>query len=375
MKYILYTVFAALILSGCTRAVTSYIRGERVSKQPLRLLLAKNSTSLNIVINSHFKINGSKDSSSEAKGFKAEVESKNIVIDGKAYGPKVKITPGNNLFHLNGNEFRGNLVLYVDNGKLCAVEDFTMEEYLYGVVGREMSGSSPIEALKAQAVAARTFGYYEAGLRHTKDYDIDNIRQSQAYIGTESENPNSIYAVNLTAGEVIKYKGDIIFAAFAANCGGYTEDNSEVFGNKLPYLQAIPCTFCKKYPNSTWQEEIETDHIVSSLRKKGFDIKSISTIYITDTSKAGRVKSIDIITDKGRISMTTNEFRLAIGSDKFKSARFSVRSKGATLQFTGRGWGHGVGLCQDGADGMAKAGASYRRILTRYYTGIELGQK
>jgi len=104
-------------------------------------------------------------------------------------------------------------------------------------------------------------------------------------------------------------------------------------------------------------------------------VNRVSNIEIIDTSRAGRVKQIAIITDKGQIKMSTNEFRLAVGSDKFKSARFTVRCKGDSLLFTGKGWGHGVGMCQDGADGMAKAGSSYRRILTRYYSGIELGQK
>ncbi|OGF46035.1 MAG: hypothetical protein A2452_12480 [Candidatus Firestonebacteria bacterium RIFOXYC2_FULL_39_67] len=375
LKYIISLALAVILLPGCTGGGSSYIRSDKGKKDPIRLLLVKNAGSVDVVVNGAFKIDGASDASFGPKGFKVDIDNNSIVIEGKSYGSKVKILPTNNKFHLNGNEFRGSLVFYISDGKLNAVEDFSMEEYLYGVVGREMSGSSPIEALKAQAVAARTFGYYEAGLRRTKEYDIDNLRQSQAYSGTESENHNSIEAVDLTSGEIMKYKGEPIFAAFAANCGGYTEDNREVFGNKLPYLQAVPCTFCKHYPHASWREEIDTSYIVSSLKRKGFDVDRISNIDITDTSKAGRVKQISIITDKGRITMSTNEFRLAVGSDKFKSARFTVRSRGDSLLFTGKGWGHGVGMCQDGADGMAKAGSSYRRILTRYYTGIELGQK
>ena len=374
-KYIVSIAVAGALLAGCAGGGSSYVRGEKGKRQPIKLLLAKNESSLEIVVNGTFKIDGTSDSASGPKGFKVQVDSNAVVIEGKAYGSRAKIIPANSRFHLGGCEFRGNLILYVDDGKLNAVEDFTMEEYLYGVVGREMSGSSPLEALKAQAVAARTFGYYEAGLRRTKEYDIDNIRQSQAYIGTESENPHSIEAVDQTSGEVMRYKGEFIFAAFAANCGGYTEDNKEVFGNKLPYLQAVPCTFCKRYPHASWQGEIEVSHIINSLRKKSFDVNRVSNIEIIDTSRAGRVKQIAIITDKGQIKMSTNEFRLAVGSDKFKSARFTVRCKGDSLLFTGKGWGHGVGMCQDGADGMAKAGSSYRRILTRYYSGIELGQK
>jgi len=365
----------ALILAGCTGGSSRYLRFEKGKKQPLKLLIAKDAVSFEIVINSDFKIEAAGVSSFKAKGLKAEIEKQSIIIDKKSYGNRLKILPDNNIFILNGSKYRGNLALYIEDGTLNAIEDFTMEDYLYGVVGMEMSGSSPIEALKAQAVAARTFAYYEMSSKSTKEYDMDNLPQAQAYSGMESENPNSIDAVNLTFGEIMRYKGQPIFAAFSANCGGYTEDNKEVFGYKLPYLQAVPCPFCKGYQHSSWQEEIQTSYIIERLKKKGFDAKTISSIEITDTSKAGRVKQIAIITDKGKIKMTTNDFRLTLGSDKFKSARFTTRSKGANILFTGRGWGHGVGMCQDGADNMARVGNSYRRILTRYYAGIELGTK
>jgi len=372
----IFLIFTMLLLfPGCTGGGSSYLRSERGKKELLRLLLSNNTSSLELQVKSPFKLSGSTETAFDRKSFKAEINNNSIVIDGNAYGTGVKIIPDNRKFLLNKAEYRGNLIIYIKAGKLCAVEDFTMEEYLYGVVGKEMSGNSPIEALKAQAVAARTFGYYEAGIRKNKDYDIDNLLQSQAYDGTESENPRSIEAVELTCGEVMKYKGEIIFAAFSANCGGYTEENKEVFGTFLPYLQAVPCPFCKMYPHASWQEAIETAYIVNCLKKKGIDINRISGIEITDTSKAGRVKQIAIICDKGRINMPTNEFRLAIGSDKFKSARFTVRSRGENLVFTGKGWGHGVGMCQDGADGMARTGNNYRRILTRYYLGVEIGQK
>ncbi|MCX5776489.1 MAG: SpoIID/LytB domain-containing protein [Candidatus Firestonebacteria bacterium] len=375
LKYAISFFVVMLLLGGCTGGGAYSLRSDKGKKQNLKILLAKNMESVEFSINGPFKIDSTAVFSVGPKSFRAKIKNNSIVIEDKVYGSRVNIASDNHRFHLSKSEFRGDLLLYVESGKLNAVENFTMEEYLYGVVGREMSGSSPIEALKAQAVAARTFGYYEKSIRKTNEYDIDNLIQSQAYIGTESENQYSIEAVDLTCGEVMKYKGDVIFAAFAANCGGYTENNKEVFGYSLPYLQAVPCTFCRKYEHASWQEEIETTYIVSSLKKKGLDVTIISGIDIIDTSKAGRVKTISIATDKGRINMSINEFRLAVGSEKFKSARFSVRTKGNTLLFKGRGWGHGVGMCQDGADGMAKLGNNYRRILTRYYCGIEIGQK
>ena len=362
------------ILAGCGGTGYSYLKVDRGIKQSLRLLLEKNKTTSAVAINSPFKIESS-GTSFGPKIIKIEVNSNSIIIDGNSYGARVKIIPENQRFTISGIEYRGNLILYCEDGKFNAVEDFSIEEYLYGVVGMEMSGNCPIEALKAQAVAARTFSYYEAEIRHTKEYDIDNLLQSQAFSGTSSENPNSIEAVNQTSGEVMKYNGSVIFAAFSANCGGYTEDNKEVFGIQLPYLQAVPCTFCKRYPNASWQDEISSDHIIASLRKKGIDIYNINAIEINDTSITGRVKQVSLLTDRGNIRITTNELRLAVGSNKLKSARFTVRTRGNTMIFTGKGWGHGVGMCQDGADGMARNGNSYRRILSRYYIGVEIGPK
>ena len=377
MKTLVSILISGILLfvaAGCGGTGYSYLKADRGKKQSLKLLLEKNKTTSAVAINSPFKIESS-GASFGSKIIKIEVSANSIVIDGNLYGPRVKIVSDNQRFTLSGGEYRGNLILYCEDGKFNAVEDFTMEEYLYGVVGMEMSGNSPIEALKAQAVAARTFGYYEADIRRTKEYDIDNTLQSQAYSGTSSENPNSVEAVNLTYGEVMKYNGSVIFAAFSANCGGYTEDNKEVFGIQLPYLQAVPCTFCKRYPNASWQEEISSANILNSLRKKGIDIYNISAIEINETSKTGRVLQVSLITDRGNIKMSTNELRLAVGSNKLRSARFTVRTRGNTMIFTGKGWGHGVGMCQDGADGMAENGNSYRRILFRYYIGVEIGQK
>ena len=247
-------------------------------------------------------------------------------------------------------------------------------------VGREMSQGFSPEALRAQAVAARTFVLHEKIRSKNKGFDLKNLSgNGKIYYGISQEHAPGNEAVLATKGFILKYSGEIAFTPYFSNCGGYTEDVSEVWGTaaKEPYLMPIPCFFCKTGEHYTWETEIAKTHIIATLNASG---RSCSEVYEIDpnyeVTKGGRTKTVNISTDKGKITLALNDFRAIVGYNVLMSARsLTCRPRAVTFYFTGKGWGHGVGMCQDGANGMAKQGHNFREILRRYYPGTEITSK
>jgi stage II sporulation protein D len=376
MKIIKYFLIS-LILAGCYTG-KEFIKGISYKDENIRLLLISNIKSCSINPIGNFKIldiNNNVIFLGNLNEIVAEISNNQIKVNNKVIGKDtIKIVSDDNKIRINEYIYRGVIEIYKEGDTLGIINELPIEEYLYGVVGREM-GNSHIEALKAQAVAARTFTYYQKQRAKSKKYDINNVDQIISYTGVLKENPSAIEAVNLTKGEVIKYNGELIFAPFHANCGGYTEDVKEVWDVNLPYLVSIPCYFCRNQKHYSWVVEIEKQKFIDSLRKNGYNVSKVLGMDVIETSKTGRMKKMKIMTDKGKIIIDTNQLRLLVGSDTLKSTKFSVRERGNTFLFRGKGWGHGVGMCQDGAEGMAKAGYTYKQILVRYYKGVQVTTK
>lgn len=364
-----------VFVCGCYTISRDYLKPAG-KDETLRLLTLSNIKSCNISTTSGFKVinaeNGLQISTSSLPDtVSLEFDNNNLVMKGKALSAdSIKILADNNIIKINNYTCRGNAEIYKDKDSLMVVNELSLEEYLYSVVGREMSASSPMEALKAQAVAARSFVLFHKNALKSKRYDTNNTGAMLSYVGLEKENPNAIKAVDSTRGEVLKYQGHIVFTPYYANCGGYTEDVKEVWGTNYPYLASVPCYFCRDQKHYSWSVEIPTAHIIESLKKNGYNITTVTNMEVVETSKTGRMKKLKISTDKGQFFIDTGQLRLLVGSDTLKSTKFKVRTKGESFLFTGKGWGHGVGLCQDGAEGMAKAGYKYKQILSRYYKNI-----
>ncbi|MEI7904724.1 MAG: SpoIID/LytB domain-containing protein [Candidatus Firestonebacteria bacterium] len=301
-----------------------------------------------------------------------------LVINGKSFNNGSIIVAGeDDRIEIEGTIFRGYAEISKENGKLLVINNIGLEECVYSHVGRELSAVSPSEALKAQAVAARTFLLHEKQSYKNKDYDLNNLEKSRTYFGVSFENPQSIKATDNTAGIIVKYKGERAFTPYFANCGGYTEDVAEIWGAKMPYLSPVPCFFCKNGRHYTWEAEIQEDHIVASLNKKGYKVTSVSDINPRhEVTKSGRAKKIKLITNSGEIVIDLENFRQLVGYNLLKSARsLTARPRGGKFKFTGKGWGHGTGMCQEGAEGMAREGHKFKEILRRYYPGTEISSK
>ncbi len=299
-------------------------------------------------------------------------EKKNLVIIPGKIKTAILVESKGTPLSLNGNPYRGMLELHNIIGKIYAINIVKMDNYLFSVVPGEIPSSWDMQALKAQAVAARTYTYHHLLNRKKKQlYDLDASTNFQVYKGMSSEKPSTTLAVLETSGEIISHNHKPILAYFHSTCGGKTADDDYIWkGKGKTYLTVVKCDYCSQSPHYRWEEKLSLFEIKKSLGKKYRNIGKIKRISFT--RRFGRVSSVEILHSSGKISLSGNSFRLLFPPKKLKSMYFTSQKSGSGLLIRGRGWGHGVGLCQWGAEGMAERGANYRAILKYYYRNIRL---
>ncbi len=246
------------------------------------------------------------------------------------------------------------------------IQEMGLEEYLVHVVAGEMYPDYHIEALKAQAVTARTYTYkkLQSGGCGNKGAQIcDDINHCQAYAASiPAEHKERMeYAVYSTKDEIITYEGKPITALFHSTSGGMTEDNINVFGENLPYLKSVISQGEEGTPRYRQRESFSIEEIKEKAKAEG------NTIKVIERLPTGRVRSVDVF---GK-TMSGKELRELLG---LSSANFEISVSGDNVVFTTTGYGHGVGLSQVGANYMAKQGSTYDEIIKHYYTGVELSK-
>lgn len=235
-----------------------------------------------------------------------------------------------------------------------------------------MSDKAPIEALKAQAVIARTFALANLEKHKEEGYNLCHKIHCQVYKGMDTETEKVINAVNSTHAQILTYNGDIAQTFYHAWCGGMTANSGSVWGKNISYLKGTHDPFCRKLGNKCWRCSFSLNEIKNILNKNGFNIGNISSIYPTSKGSGGRVNKIVIKHSNGISTVSSNKFRLMVGSNKIWSTIFTIKRNGNRVIFQGRGKGHGVGLCQRGAVMMGKLGYNYKQILGFYYSGVSL---
>jgi stage II sporulation protein D len=274
--------------------------------------------------------------------------------------------------------YRGRLLLFRSaDGDLAVVNLLGLEEYLLGVVPCEIGpiNAHTLEAAKAQAVAARSFTMTRLGRRKGLGHDLfDSYLRDQEYRGIARETDFSRQAVSATRGEVLEFRDEVCEALYHGNCGGVTANGSQ------PYLRSVPDTpghrpgrkaYCSGKPNFSWQANFgreSLDAVASRLSAKKCHVRGCRL----ESDRSGRVKSVFLATDCGSVRLPGSDLRMAMG---LRSTAFTVSIRGRVVSFSGHGWGHGSGMCQDGAVAMAEAGASYREILQQYYSGVSLKKR
>jgi stage II sporulation protein D len=272
--------------------------------------------------------------------------------------------PGSSPLRAGDMQVRGDVVVRLYKDGLQLINVIPLEDYLAAVLGSEMPVSFPLEALKAQAVAARTYALQKKLETYGSPFHMGSSVLHQVYGGINREDARTRSAVEATRGEVLTYELAPIEAYFHASCGGRTESGQDALGRNLPYLQAVDCP-CGRLPASRWSATLSDSELHSALGQstEGFRVSSR-----TDTHRVNR-----IATASG-LSVDGVTLRRKLGYTKLKSLGFDVERTSSGWHFNGRGYGHGAGLCQWGAKALADEGLAYRDILQHYYPGTELQQ-
>jgi stage II sporulation protein D len=276
--------------------------------------------------------------------------------------------------------YRGRVVIVPTEGGLTAVNWVDVEQYLYSVLGGEMNGSWHQEALKAQAVAARTYALYKQQKSRNDLYDVVDTTASQVYRGIQDESTGTQLAVNATTGQVVTHNNQLILAAFHSSAGGQTDNVEEVWVQPLPYLRSVP-DFDQDAPVFRWEKTFSQSEISNLINCKGGTIQAFKPVKQTTGQ---RVKLMQVQTNRGACQVEGDDLqkKLNLRSTKFAIvpvykpvASADLKKPPSTIaefKVTGSGFGHGLGMSQYGALGMAKKGYNYQQIVTHYYQNTRL---
>lgn len=266
-------------------------------------------------------------------------------------------------------------------GREKVTRTMSLEDYILGVVAAEGSVDSELESLKALAVASRTYALKNLHRHKADDYDFCTLTHCQRYWAISREGARDVVsqAVDQTAGEVLHDRNDqIVESYFSASCGGMTADVKSLWGvAPKSYLRGIRDDNCRDAPNSSWIDVIPAARLAAALASDprsdvGREIKDVRVVKQDTTGRAELIE----LTGERRRTIRGWDFKIivgrALGWNLLKSSRFSVSRQGLDFAFHGSGFGHGLGLCQEGAHVMAANGIGYRHILARYFPGTSL---
>lgn len=336
---------------------------------------------------------------------------------------------------IDGEKYRGGLDFKTVNGKNVITNVVFMNNYLYGVISREMSPSWPKEALKAQAVCARNYAANNLGKHSEYGFDLCSSVCCQAYSGIRYETDKSYAPVDETSNQVLTYDGQLAQLYYCSSSGTRTEDVKNVWGNSIPYLVSVDNSYedTSNIPNGIWTGSITCDEATTIMRNKGYNVGQVTDIKVTEYSENGRVMKMDVTGTNGTKTFEREGCR-TIFNTVTKSQEFTVHGNGDAAQnvptirstdgnsssdkkinevvilsasgrstlnalnlfatngvyqqnyqitespatantgfiFEGTGWGHSVGMSQYGAKGMAEIGYDYIDILLHYFPGTNL---
>lgn len=307
-------------------------------------------------------------------------------LTGSFAGPLRLVSSVNgSLFQLaasNGRKGKYRGIVEVRGGaRLFAVNELELEDYIRGVIPIEVPRMFQPEAQKALVIAARTYAVKSLG-RHAADgYNLCDNTNCQCFAGANRDADWVNKLIDETRGQVITYNNDPIAACYSTDCGGSTLNNEDAgFGKSpWPYLRAVSDStgngqdYCTASPHHSWTKTFTLDDLNARLSKVA-KAGRIQDISVAEVDSGGHAKTILVKGETGEYRMTGNKFREAMGLDVIKATMFTITPGDGSYRLDGKGYGHAVGLCAFGANGMAKAGTSCTDILKHYYTGIEIKQ-
>lgn len=268
----------------------------------------------------------------------------------------------------------GGVVHVLRKGRgLMVVNVVDLEDYVEGVVPHEMNSAWHPEALKGQAVLARTYGVYQRMVNPAREFDVFATVQDQVYRGRQGVDQRVRQAVGETRGLILTYRNAPVLSAFFSTAAGVTEDAMTVWSKDLPYLKGgVDCPFDAGSPHYQWRATFKLQDFEQALRRLGFPVGTIATFAPLSYSRAGRVARVRVLHSDGELILRGEDIRKAVGYSLVPSTQFDIEAIGREVVMSGRGAGHGVGLCQWGAKELAALGYPYPSILNYYFPGTEL---
>lgn len=261
-----------------------------------------------------------------------------------------------------GIEYDGKIEVFRGEEGLFVVNELPIEDYVKGVVKVEVGENWPLEALKAQAVAVRTYAIYNMHNKNNTIYHVTSSSLSQLYKGLQTDSDVE-KAVNSTSGEILTYNGEVINALYHSTSGGLTELPEEVFGSSFPYLKSVTCDSSTS-PFYIWERRIHRQELENILK-----FNPIIGIEVVSKTKTGRAKEVKLTGIGAEKVFQANELRQMLGWKRLPSTWFTTEVRDKMIIFRGKGYGHGVGMCQWSSMEMAKKGINYKEILATFYQG------
>lgn len=310
-------------------------------------------------------------------------------------GKEIVIYSAEGVVKINNAGYRGGVQVKLnENKKMTVINQVYLEEYLYGVVPKEMSASWNQEALKAQAIAARTYSIRNLNKYANQGFDLCATQNCQVYGGIGVEDNRSSMAVDQTRGLVMYYMGEPIQAVYHSSSGGMVDYSQNVWYDSIPYLQGMYDMFSVESKDS-WNFKISGTEIENKLKQSNKNIGELIGITIDSVSEGCRVKKISFIGTQGTVSYEKESIRKFFGYSTLKSNLFVVNNAGVDIgpqvglnttylipvqatitgnefEFRGKGYGHGLGMSQYGAKKMGELGYNFVEILKFYYNGVEV---
>jgi len=298
---------------------------------------------------------------------------KGVYIDKQFLLLPLKIESSDDVIFADSKSYKGHLIVKKAGNKINVINVLSIEDYIKGVLPKEVGHNWNTEALKVQAVISRTYTVANLHRHSAQGFDMCSATHCQVYGGADAEAASCSKAILETQGEVLTYEGKFAQAVFHANCGGHTENPKYVWNWKYTpsYLKGVKCGYCASAPYTDWESVLNESFIRGKIL--GGNIGKIKSIKIKGTTDAGAAKELKIVHSKGKLVLNAYQFRLAVDAWRIKSHTFDfIKTDGDKFYFKGKGWGHKVGLCQWGAKEMAEKGKTYRQILQYFYPGTTI---
>ena len=382
--------FGTLVsLPGCNGPTQPQFIDQPVPVRPVRVRLVEDASDVDLAVSGPYVITDERDTilrqSSSSEPFKVIPDKAGILIEGRLINrPSLCIKPTSfGTVQVEGRKYRGwlRVVKNRSGSGLMVVNHVPLEQYVASVLGGELPSSFHMEAFCAQAVAARTYVLHRMLNTSRADWDVAASAASQVYRGLAGESSKTKKAQLATRGEVLVYnhhgRNEIICAFYSSTCGGGTRPAWEL-KKTIPHIKplgGVKIDQCSDSPHYRWGKHVSSKtHMWDELAKMNSQVRQmgqIAKVRIISRTPQGRAKDILITNARGqKVTVSAETVRIALG---LKSTRFDIVDKPNEVWFTnGRGWGHGMGMCQYGAQRMAQQGNSYQKILETYYPGSRL---